>query len=301
MSDKDKKVDPKEPGVRDVESMIPAPLDSQRLVPGSDEDDDFELPDDDDEGDGDEGDDPNDKKEDGKQDEDPESKPFTGFGQDDGAQTDSAILDRLDKMNTLLGQLVKGKSDEGGIVDLTQLSREQIEKLAKEDPGKLLIGTLDGRLKELGLLESRSGITRDELGNVLTQRELTSKYRAAITEEFDPANNPKLVAKAQELYEQKVKAYGNAVTQDPKAEYESFVLAVTMYPELRPDARQRSSSTRTSRNTPGSGGKRRPQEGDEGLTKEQRRIARRWGLDLNDKKMVKRIKKLDKHYKDRRI
>lgn len=171
---------------------------------------------------------------------------------------------------------------------LRNMTKEQVEGLAKENPIALMTLMVEHVLQEKGYT-----VTPSEVSRIVNQQSEHSaaiqRARAKIVTRFDPANNPKLEKKAREIYQARKKA-GITLDRDPQAEYQAYLIAADEHPELLTTSRRNGNPRRQSSTA---GGTRSTTPA---LSDDDRRIADAWGIDIKNPKNARRISEFRRRY-----
>lgn len=174
------------------------------------------------------------------------------------------------------------------IEEMKSMTPESYQELMKENPAKAL------EMMVTHVMEKRGGMRFDPQKLMETSQTFATvqESRKFISKHFEPHKNPKLKEKAMEIYTSR----GFDVTKHPKAEIDAFMIAAQENPDLlnaeSGDVKNEPTTTINRR--------RRPEANTTKLTKSDREIADRMGIDLNDPKAVRRLAALKADYNRRR-
>lgn len=171
---------------------------------------------------------------------------------------------------------------------LRNMTKEQLDNLSKENPLALMTLMVEHVMETKGITGTSSDV-RNAVNTQMDHSTAVQKARLAIATRFDPKGNPKLHKAAKQIYLQR-KQRGITTDTDPRAELDAFIIAADENPELLSNDSRRG-NPRKQASTARGGGESAPT-----LTREQREIAKNWGMDLGDKKATRRVAEISRRY-----
>lgn len=228
------------------------------------------------------------------EDESTSEEPFDGFAQ----QTDRER--ELEKQVQALREEIEGIKNSSKGPKVSDLTQEQFDEMAKNDPVKAFNMIMDQWAENRGISSASSDEAVEKATKKLTHTQQVSNWRARINERFTPKTNQRLKDAAHEVYKRRANDYGITSKTDPRAEYDAFVIALDEDPSLMPTSSSRGRASKSGRTSPN---KRTQSSANNEIRLTQRMIdiGTNMGLDMTDPKIARRILERKAEYDARRL